>query len=737
MKATLAAFQDGVGQLAALLEFDTPARFGPTEALEDLRLEDLEPLLATWLDRIDELPVLVAFNHLAGRCREDELGGVVAIAESWPEAGRHLVTIFQRHGFEGLLKQAFRERPALAGFDGPGHEHVIRAFCDLDRQLLRHTRARLAFEHWQRLPRHEGPGQLGVLRREFEKKARHLPLRQLLARAGNAVRAIKPVFMMSPLSIATYLEPGKLQFDLVVFDEASQVKPVDALGAILRGRQAVVVGDSRQLPPTQFFDRLTGGDEEEDDNATSGDVESVLGLFVAQGAPQRMLRWHYRSRHESLIAVSNREFYDDRLVVFPSPDAARRDAGLVVRRLPEAVYDRSQTRTNPVEAEAVARAVLEHARAQENRPADRRLTLGVVAFSVAQMDAIQGHLERLRRDDPSCEEFFALAVAEPFFVKNLENVQGDERDVIFISIGYGRTADGDLAMNFGPLNGEGGERRLNVLITRARLRCEVFTNLTADDLDLDRARSRGVRALKTFLAFAETGTLEPSASLEAGVDSPFEEAVRASLTASGCQVRPRVGSAGCALDMAVVDPDQPGRYLLGIECDGARYAEARSARDRNRLRPQVLESLGWRLHRVWSADWGRNPSGELKRTLAAIESARVDHPSEPSGPAEAPVPVYERDAASGPEAGASGVLAYQLVNLNGELAGVDLESASTDRLASWVVAVVAAEGPVHVGEVVRRLVDAAGVKRAGGRVQAAIESAWTHALDRGTIASPG
>ena len=742
VRAALAAFQDDVGRLAAFLEFDAPARFGEIQALEDLPLDDLEPLLAAWVERIDELPELVAFNHLAGRCREDELGAVVAIAESWPEAGRQLLTIYRRHWFEVLLKQAFRERPALAGFNGPGHEHIIRAFRDLDRQLLRHTRARLALEHWQRLPRHEGPGQLGILRREFEKKARHMPLRQLLSRAGNSVKAIKPVFMMSPLSIATYLAPGGLQFDLVIFDEASQVKPVDALGAILRGRQAVVVGDSQQLPPTSFFDRLTGGDEEDDDEA-SGDVESVLGLFVAQGAPQRMLRWHYRSRHESLIAVSNREFYDDRLVVFPSPDAARRDAGLVVRRLPEAVYDRGGTRTNPGEAEAVARAVIEHAQAQRDRPADRRLTLGVVAFSVAQMNAIQVQLERLRRDDPSCEEFFALDVAEPFFVKNLENVQGDERDVIFISVGYGRTADGDVALNFGPLNGEGGDRRLNVLITRARLRCEVFTNLTADDLDLDRARSRGVRALKTFLDYAETGTLEHRAPAATGVgsgpgaggDSPFEEAVRAALVASGCEVRPRVGSAGFALDMAVVDPDRPGRYLLGIECDGASYHEARSARDRDRLRPQLLESLGWRLHRVWSADWGRNPSGELKRTVAAIDAARGGGPSEPEEAPEAPVqePIYERDAASDPETGALGVPAYRMAALNGEIAGVDLESAPTERVVSWVAEVVAAEGPIHVGEVARRLVDAAGASGAGARVSSAIESAWTHALDRGTI----
>ena len=326
---------------------------------------------------------------------------------------------------------------------------------------------------------------------------------------------------MSPLSVASYLAPGSSAFDLVIFDEASQVRPVDALGPLLRGRQAVVVGDSRQLPPTSFFDRLTGGETEldDDESAPAGDVESVLGLFAAMGAPERMLRWHYRSRHESLIAVSNREFYDGRLIVFPSPDAARRERGLVLRHLPGAVYDRGGTRTNPAEAEAVAQAVLAHARAQLARPHEARLTLGVAAFSMAQRQAIQDELERLRRDDPASEPFFAPGGPEPFFVKNLETVQGDERDVIFISVGYGRTADATLAMNFGPLNGDGGERRLNVLITRARLRCEVFSSLTADDIDLDRTRARGVRALKSFLAYAQERPLDGDARLQAS--QPF------------------------------------------------------------------------------------------------------------------------------------------------------------------------------------------------------------------------
>jgi hypothetical protein len=772
VKEALAAYLDRLSALVKFLEYDAAVRFGPGSALHDLAFDPLEALLKAWTEQQGNLPALIGFNHLARRCREELLGGVVAIAEAWPEAAQHLVDVFLRRWYEALLEDAFATRPALAGFDGRGHEHAIGTFCALDCRALRHNRARLALEHWQRLPRHEGGGQLAVLRREFEKKTRHLPLRTLLARAGHAVRAIKPVFLMSPLSVASYLAPGSAPFDLVIFDEASQVRPVDALGALLRGRQAVVVGDSRQLPPTSFFDRLTGGgDAEPDDDelaasaSAAGDVESILGLFAAMGAPQRMLRWHYRSRHESLIAVSNREFYDDRLVVFPSPDADRRELGLVLRPVAGAVYDRGGTRTNPVEAEALAKAVLAHARTQLARPAEARLTLGVAAFSQAQRQAIEDQLERLLREDPACEPFFAPGGPEPFFVKNLETVQGDERDVIYISIGYGRTAEGDLAMGFGPLNGEGGERRLNVLITRARLRCEVFTSLGAGDIDLNRTRARGVRALKTFLAYAQQrtqgGRLEAAAQApregsgagavagerEPMPESDFEQAVAAALGAAGYTVRGRadVGSAQPAFDLALLDPGQPGRYRLALACDGPSYHAARTARDRDRLRPQVLQALGWRLRRVWSTDWARSPEAALKRLIAAVEEPAAGVPivsdaaPEPD-PDPDPVPSNGQsqvDPAPAPASEIAMAPAYQLARLSETLEGQDLGTVPTERLAQWVAEVVAVESPVHIEEVGRRLAEAAGIKRLGNRLQAAIATACEHACHERTIRRQG
>jgi very-short-patch-repair endonuclease len=415
-------------------------------------------------------------------------------------------------------------------------------------------------------------------------------------------------------------------------------------------------------------------------------------------------------------------------VVFPSPDRDRKNLGLVYRRLENAPYERSRTRTNPEEAKAVASAVMEHARRQTQVPREQWDTLGVAAFSVAQMDAILNQLEMQRRQDPSCEEFFAYPPHEPFFVKNLENVQGDERDVIFISVGYGRTAAGHLAMSFGPLNRTGGERRLNVLISRARKRCEVFTSLCADDIDLTRTNSAGVAAIKTFLHYAQTGQLDVPAPSDRPADSEFEEQVRLALTSLGHQVNAQVGSAGFFLDLAVVDPAQPGRYLLGIECDGARYHTARSARDRDRLRQAVLEGLGWRIHRIWSTDWFRNPDQELRKVVQAIELARTVSPL-PTPPAPrieppatpAPAPVRQPAPAAIP---------YECAHVRLRLGDLDMHLVDRGQLADLLAQVASIESPVHCTEAMRRIVNGAGIQRLGSRIQHAFDEAMTLGVTR-------
>jgi very-short-patch-repair endonuclease len=679
----------------------------------------------------NEIGNLAAYGQVRDECQEENLNAIAILADEWEPAKDRLVDLFEYARVSAMLDSAFEAHPALARFDAFQHNTNVQAFRRLDARLLDWTCTSLAQSHASAMPRAAtSNGQIGVLWREFEKKARHLPIRKLILKAGNAIQAIKPVFMMSPLSVANFLAPMTVQFDLVIFDEASQVKPADALGAIVRGKQAVVVGDSKQLPPTSFFESMVAQDAEteEDDAVATSDIESILGLFCSRGAHQRMLRWHYRSKHESLIAVSNHLFYDDRLVVFPSPDRQKESVGLVYRKVEKAPYDRSKTRTNPGEARAVAEAVMKHAIEQLRKPREHRLTLGVAALSVAQRDAILDQLEILRRRSPGCEEFFMSPPHEQFFVKNLENVQGDERDVIFISIGYGRTAEGYLAMSFGPVNRAGGERRLNVLFSRARRRCEVFTTLCADDIDDGGNSSGGVHALKAFLRYAESGYMDVPVATGRPPDSPFEEQVLRELERLGYTVHTQVGTAGFYLDMAVVDPLKPGRYLLGIECDGAAYHSARSTRDRDRLRQFVLESLGWKIHRIWSTAWFREPAAEIEALCAAIEEAK----KKPEGPANMPSnenSFYESEAkptvAGVPERPSPAPKApdYVFAELDIDLGFNELHAQSLETLSQWLARVVAVESPIHWLEAARRIANAAGVQRVGSRIQEAFQRA--------------
>ncbi|MBC6612377.1 DUF3320 domain-containing protein [Hymenobacter sp. BT507] len=725
VEAALVQQRTAVQAVVDGLQLNEVRRFGPDGRLQFQPFDDQLRTLPAWAADLSALQLTVEWNNVAAAVEAEQLPELLRAAENWPEAGQLLAAAVRQTWLEYLQRSAYEQHSALRQFEQAGHEEVAARFRHADRDSLYHHRVRAVRRHYEQLPNQQAGGQMLVLKNEFAKKTRHLPLRQLMERAGQAVQAIKPVFMMSPLSVASFLPPGAVEFDIVVFDEASQVKPVEALGAIARGRQLVVVGDSKQLPPTSFFDSLTNAGEETDEDNVTADIQSILELCTARQMSERMLRWHYRSRHESLIAASNHLFYDDKLVVFPSP-GDKGKLGLVYHYLSTTYYERGTSRTNPREAAAVAAAVLHHARTTP------QLTLGVVAFSVAQRQAIQDALEALRRQHPETEAFFNGHLHEPFFIKNLENVQGDERDVILISLGYGRTKEGYLAMNFGPLNGEGGERRLNVLITRAKQRCEIFTNLTSDDLDLSRTQAKGVAALKAFLSFAQHGHLHHNA--ETGrVEAPFEEVVRRALTARGYQVRQQVGSQRFYLDLAVVDPTQPDRYLLGIMCDGTLYHAARSARDRDRLRQQVLEAMGWRLHRIWSTDWFRNPQRALESVVAAIEEARhqptLDEPNEPEEvqqkeEAAAPV-VIEREALR------SSALAvpYQVAQLPAAVGHRELHQHSLGQLANWLTQVVRIESPIHVDEATRRLAQASGATQVGARMRKVGRAAATLAAN--------
>ncbi len=739
VKELLSNYPDLLQTVIEKIELDEKMRFGSDGGLKQLPFTEQVKTFKSWETEPDSLYDMVSYNHQVETLRDKDFNEIVKVANEWHEAGEYLSDLLKQTWYNARIETVMKERPILAGFSGEIHQHIVEKFKELDRISFEYNKAKIAYEHWKHLPqRQSSSGQLGVLMREFQKKRKHLPIRQLMAKAGNAIQKIKPVFMMSPLSVATFIPPKSVDFDLVVFDEASQVKPVDAFGSIVRGKQTVVVGDTQQLPPTSFFDKHIAEDDNDTEENAPADTESILGLFSASNSPERMLRWHYRSRHESLIAVSNFEFYDNKLQLFPSPDAAKKEVGLVYHYLSNTTYDRGGSRSNSEEAKIVAENVMEHARTRPD------LTLGVATFSTAQMQAIQDQIELLRQEDPSCENtFFNVHPEEPFFVKNLENVQGDERDIIFISIGYGRDANGKLTMNFGPLGKDGGERRLNVLITRARQRCEVFTNLTADDIDLSRTNARGVAVLKRYLKYAQTDEIDIPELTGKLPDSPFEVEVADALRGCGYEIDHQIGSAGYFIDLAVKDPERPGRYLLGIECDGATYHSAQSARDRDRIRQEVLEGLGWRIHRIWSTDWFRFPDRELKKAAEAIEAAKVHIPFSIGKTPETnnhdsneDKDINEDKDKSETEVDATGdptpepksnslAEKYKVAELSISTNGLDLHAVPSHSMMDWIQRVVEVESPVHINVVAKRIANAAGFKKVGNRIQDAVKFAAT------------
>ena len=509
------------------------------------------------------------------------------------------------------LDKILAAEPELAHFNGANHDERVKRFREFDERSQKLAQDAAVQKLSERLPFRDAKcpktSELGILRHECEKKMRHKPVRQLLAEIPTLAPQLKPCFLMSPLSVAQYLSPDAPPFDLVVFDEASQIPVWDAIGVIARGRQLIVVGDPKQMPPTNFFQKGESDDAvEEDEEGVVEDLESILDECLAAGVHSAYLNWHYRSRHESLIAFSNRNYYDGRLCTFPSAHTTPR-LGVRLEFVEGGVYDRRATRTNEREAQALVDYVFSRISA----PGYRNRSVGIVTFSQAQKDLIEDLFEARREADPSHEDFFAEDREEPFFVKNLENVQGDERDVILFSVGYAPDADGKFAMNFGPLNRSGGERRLNVAITRAKEQVVVFSSIHATQIDLSRTSAVGAAHLRDFLDFAERMTASGTASLDApaaqskpstGDADAFPKTVAEFLRGRGWQVDEKVGASGFRIDLAVRRAPCED-YMLAIECDGPTYAAQRTARDRDELRASVLKSLGWNVVRLWSVDW--------------------------------------------------------------------------------------------------------------------------------------
>lgn len=610
--------------LFGALKLDASTAFG-ANALDTVRLQDIAARLRELAGAQERYDAWRRLRTSRAKLEGGGLQGIVSALQSGTLPAQRAVNEFYYSRAEAIWKRACKEAPALQRLTDIDRHDLVRKYQELDVQRLADVRTLIRARHLDQLPQ-GATGQMSVVRGELGKKRGHKPIRKLMTEASEAVQRIKPAFLMSPISVAQFLPPGKIEFDLLVIDEASQVRPEDALGAIARCKQIVVVGDQKQLPPTAFFDRLTSNVEDDDEDSDDDDplggaagateLESILSLCEARGLPSRMLEWHYRSRHPSLIKVSNAEFYDHNLILPPSPLQNDPSYGLKFTHV-NGAYDRGGRRTNTIEAQAVVERVVEHMECCAH------LSLGIVAFSAAQRSAIEELLEFKRRRNGALDMFLRESKPEDVFVKNIENVQGDERDVILVSVGYGpKQAGGRLSsMNFGPVNKPGGERRLNVLFTRARRRCEIFASFEPGDIDLNRATNVGPRVLKRYLEFAKTGLLDEKRPSALGPDSPFEEDVAGVIRGLGYQVDHQVGSAGFRIDLGVKHPDHPGQYMLAVECDGATYHSALWARERDRLRQGVLEDLGWRFHRVWSTDWFYRRAAEIARLRQALSHA--------------------------------------------------------------------------------------------------------------------
>lgn len=588
------------------------------EAAGNSDLDALSSLTDAVVARERRLNVWCAWVSVCREAREEGLGALVPALEDGAVAHDQTVEVFRTAYACWLAPILIDARPELTRFSSVQHADLIQTFRDLDKEFSELTAAYIRAKLSAEVPTREvgGAGSgYGVLSRELQKRIRHKPVRQLISEMGSALTTLTPCLMMSPLSVAQFL-PAEIQaFDLVVFDEASQITVPDAIGAIARGQRCIVVGDPRQMPPTRFFER----GPEDDENEEVRDLESILDEALAARMPHHRLTGHYRSRHESLICFSNHAYYRGTLITYPS--ANTRDTAVTLRRV-DGLYAKGSSRTNALEAKAVVGEVVRRLRDIQSDG----YSIGVVTFNSEQQRLIEDLLDQERRADPDLERFFNPSVENPVFVKNLETVQGDERDVILLSVGYGPTEPGarTMSMNFGPLNRQGGERRLNVAITRATTEVVVFASFDASMIDLTRTPAAAVEDLKRYLDFAARGPVALGDAVRAistnCYDSDFEMAVAERLRSLGWTVRTQIGVSKFRIDLGVVDPDAPGRFLAGIECDGATYHSSPSARDRDRVRQIILERLGWRLIRVWSTDFFLDPEASVSALDASLQA---------------------------------------------------------------------------------------------------------------------
>jgi very-short-patch-repair endonuclease len=584
--------------------------------LLDQAAEELNGLLTALLGDQRTLTALPDLYELQSALKQRRLDELLTEVDDRQAGVGLALEIFEFAWLQSVLEAVALADARVGAFNGEEHRRSVQEFRVGDAEHIETTAERvrrLCAEDATRA-QDEHPEQAQLIQHQAGLKRRHLAIRQLFSGAPQVLTALKPCWAMSPLVVSQLLPSDEQYFDVVIFDEASQIRPADAVPAILRGKRVVVAGDDRQLPPTSFFAVADDAAQEVPvgDMTVGGDFESILdalGGFIRA----RTLGWHYRSRDERLIAFSNVYLYDRQLTTFPGVSG---DECLKHVLVPFESGHVGSEESASVEVKQVVRLILEHG---EQRPEE---SLGVIAMGIKHADRIDETLRHELADRPDLEEFFDENQEEKFFIKNLERVQGDERDTIILSIGYGKNADGRLLYRFGPLNQEGGERRLNVAITRAKNRLTLVSSFGAGEMDPERSSAEGVKLLRLYLQYAASrGANLGDAALDKPALNPFEVDVRDSLEAAGIDVVAQYGCSGYFIDYVAKHPSRPGQMVLAIECDGSSYHSSSTARDRDRLRQDHLERLGWRFHRIWSSDWFHDRQTEIERALDAYRKA--------------------------------------------------------------------------------------------------------------------
>ncbi len=671
----------------------------------------------------DGLKEWITFQNVSRQAESLGLGAVVARYRAG-ESHDQLMAMYRKAVLHGLICDAIDESDTLSTFSGALFNEKIEQYRRADQQWTELSQQEVYCRLAARIPdftrEAAHSSELGILQRCIKSGGRGMSIRKLFDQIPNLLPRLCPCMLMSPISAAQYLDPKREPFDLVVFDEASQMPTCKAVGVLARGKDAVIVGDPKQMPPTSFFSANTA----DEDNLEAEDLESILDDCLALNMPQTHLLWHYRSRHESLIAFSNSHFYENKLFTFPSVN----DRESKVRLVPvNGVFERGKSRTNRAEAEAVVDEL------QRRFREDSGHSVGVVTFNSSQQNLIDDLLNEACTKDPELEKW-VFQSEEPVFIKNLENVQGDERDVILFSIGYGPDENGKVYMNFGPLNRDGGWRRLNVAVSRARCEMVVFSTLRADQINLMKTKAEGVAALRSFLQYAEgrSGALSETAvqGKHRACDT-IAGRICDALHEAGYDTELSVGRSQYKVDIGVVDPRCQDQYLLGIMLDGTGYSKAKTTRDRELAQIGVLSGLGWRILRVWSMDWWDNPQKEIKRILHKIQE--IEQGVEPSKPQPAPQPLPEPKVIKSAMKGKSKLPLVQKSADAPLYCAAELKSDSLtaesftepgheNMLREKVQQVIRAEAPISAASLIRRVVQSCGIARSGSRIQAHMDA---------------